>query len=203
MLSALPARRLTADFRLTTHDSRLVKIYTRTGDAGDTALFGGGRVPKDHIRVAAYGDVDELNSVIGLVRATAPVAFEDALLESIQRDLFSIGGHLATPDPDKVPEGAREGERSPPTGSTEFERVIDAADRELRAAHGVRAARRHPEGRQRCISRAPSAVAPSGRWCTSPRRRRCPSSSSSISTGSPIFSSRWPASRTIAPAPAT
>ena len=79
-----------------------MKIYTKTGDSGSTALFGGGRVSKDHVRVAAYGDVDELNSVIGLARATTPVDFEDALLESIQRDLFSIGGHLATPDPDKV-----------------------------------------------------------------------------------------------------
>ena len=49
-----------------------VKIYTRTGDTGETALFGGGRVPKDHPRVAAYGDVDELNSAIGVARATAP-----------------------------------------------------------------------------------------------------------------------------------
>ena len=48
-----------------------MKIYTRTGDEGETGLFGGGRVPKDHPRVAAYGDVDELNSVLGVVRATA------------------------------------------------------------------------------------------------------------------------------------
>lgn len=79
-----------------------MKIYTRTGDEGDTGLFGGGRVPKDNARVAAYGEVDELNSTIGLARATAPAELHDALLEGIQRDLFSIGGHLATPDPDKV-----------------------------------------------------------------------------------------------------
>jgi cob(I)alamin adenosyltransferase len=107
-----------------------VKIYTRTGDAGDTGLFGGGRVPKDHIRVAAYGDVDELNSVIGLVRATEPVAFEDALLEGIQRDLFSIGGHLATPDPDKVRKALEKASLSADRVA-EFERVIDAADLEL------------------------------------------------------------------------
>ena len=107
-----------------------MKIYTKTGDSGDTGLFGGGRVPKDHVRVVAYGDIDELNSVIGLVRATAPVAFEDALLESIQRDLFSIGGHLATPDPEKV---ARALEKASLSADrvTEFERVIDAADLEL------------------------------------------------------------------------
>ncbi len=107
-----------------------MKIYTRTGDTGDTALFGGGRVSKDHIRVAAYGDVDELNSVIGLVRATAPVSFEDALLESIQRDLFSIGGHLATPDPDKVRKALEKATLSA-ARVTEFEHVIDAADSEL------------------------------------------------------------------------
>jgi cob(I)alamin adenosyltransferase len=79
-----------------------MRIYTRTGDAGETGLFGGGRVPKDHARVQSYGDVDELNSAIGLVRATAPESFADALLESVQRDLFALGGHLATPDPERV-----------------------------------------------------------------------------------------------------
>ena len=54
-----------------------MRIYTRTGDRGETSLFGGGRVPKDHPRAAAYGDVDELNSVLGLVRATAPQTFFD------------------------------------------------------------------------------------------------------------------------------
>jgi len=109
-----------------------VKIYTKTGDSGSTALFGGGRVSKDHVRVAAYGDVDELNSVIGLARATTPVDFEDALLESIQRDLFSIGGHLATPDPDKVRKALEKASLSADRVA-EFERVIDAADRELPA----------------------------------------------------------------------
>ena len=76
-----------------------MKIYTKTGDEGDTGLFGGGRVPKDHPRVEAYGEVDELNSAIGVARAAAPVALFDELLESIQRDLFAIGGQLASPDP--------------------------------------------------------------------------------------------------------
>ena len=79
-----------------------MKIYTRTGDSGETGLFGGGRVPKDHPRVTAYGEVDELNSAIGLVRATPPLDFADRLLEGIQRDLFAIGGQLASPDPEKV-----------------------------------------------------------------------------------------------------
>jgi cob(I)alamin adenosyltransferase len=79
-----------------------MKIYTRTGDEGDTGLFGGGRVPKHHHRVSAYGEVDELNAVLGVVRATAPTDFFDALLADVQRDLFAIGGQLATPDPEKV-----------------------------------------------------------------------------------------------------
>ena len=79
-----------------------MKIYTRTGDRGETGLFGGGRVPKNHARVAAYGDVDELNAAIGVARALEPEPFAAGLLEAVQRDLFAIGGHLASPDPIKV-----------------------------------------------------------------------------------------------------
>ncbi len=107
-----------------------MRIYTRTGDTGETGLFGGGRVPKDHARVAAYGDVDELNSVIGVIRATEPVTLFDPLLESIQRDLFSIGGHLATPDPERVRKALEKATLSPERVS-EFERAIDEADQEL------------------------------------------------------------------------
>jgi cob(I)alamin adenosyltransferase len=73
-----------------------VKIYTKTGDLGETSLLGGVRVPKDHLRVAAYGDVDELNASLGAVRALAegPLA---RLLFSLQRDLFAIGAQLADP----------------------------------------------------------------------------------------------------------
>lgn len=106
------------------------KIYTRTGDSGDTGLFGGGRVPKCHPRVAAYGDVDELNSVLGVVRATTPTEFYDELLESIQRDLFAIGGHLATPDPERVRKALEKAELSPERVIA-FESVMDAADAEL------------------------------------------------------------------------
>ncbi len=79
-----------------------MKIYTRTGDDGETSLFGGGRVSKHHPRVTAYGDVDELNAAIGVAAATEPVTFENELLEAIQRDLFAIGGQLASPEPAKV-----------------------------------------------------------------------------------------------------
>ncbi len=107
-----------------------MKIYTRTGDEGETGLFGGGRVAKDHPRVTAYGDVDELNSMIGVCRATSPVEFFDDLLKTIQRDLFSIGGQLATPDPASVSKALEKAELSAGQVSA-FERAIDEADREL------------------------------------------------------------------------
>ncbi|HSA55595.1 MAG TPA: ATP:cob(I)alamin adenosyltransferase, partial [Gemmatimonadaceae bacterium] len=75
-----------------------IKIYTKTGDAGDTGLFGGGRVPKDHARVEAYGDVDELNATLGWVRAAEPMPRIDEIIAPVQRDLFSLGALLATPD---------------------------------------------------------------------------------------------------------
>jgi cob(I)alamin adenosyltransferase len=107
-----------------------MKIYTRTGDAGETALFGGGRVAKDHPRVAAYGDVDELNSAIGVARAAAPAELFDDLLQSVQRDLFSIGGHLATPHPEKVRKALEKAELSEERVAL-FERTMDEADAEL------------------------------------------------------------------------
>jgi cob(I)alamin adenosyltransferase len=107
-----------------------MKIYTRTGDSGQTGLFGGGRVPKDNARVSAYGAVDELNAVLGMAVAEAPADFEPDLLESIQRDLFSIGGQLATPDPDRVAKAiakaALDQDRIP-----QFEAMMDRADEEL------------------------------------------------------------------------
>jgi cob(I)alamin adenosyltransferase len=107
-----------------------MRIYTRTGDTGQTGLFGGGRVAKDHLRVNAYGDVDELNSAIGVARSTAPAELFDAELEAIQRDLFALGGHLATPDPTRVRAALEKAELSLDR-VTAFERAMDAADQEL------------------------------------------------------------------------
>lgn len=75
------------------------RIYTRTGDAGDTGLFGGGRVSKASPRVEAYGAVDELNAVLGWVLSIESNAEIHGLLGPIQADLFAIGAHLATPGP--------------------------------------------------------------------------------------------------------
>lgn len=79
-----------------------MKIYTKTGDAGETGLFGGGRVGKDDARVDAYGEVDELNALLGLTRSTALPQDLDALLHTLQDQLFTVGSHLATPQESKA-----------------------------------------------------------------------------------------------------
>ena len=72
-----------------------MRLYTKTGDDGTTGLFGGVRVNKDSERVEAYGTVDELNAVLGLVRASGAPAEIDELLEAIQNDLFAVGAEIA------------------------------------------------------------------------------------------------------------
>ena len=74
-----------------------MKIYTRTGDDGTTSLFSGGRVPKDHLRVEAYGTIDELNSTLGVARALKPRAQIEDWLVRVQNHLFYLGSDLATP----------------------------------------------------------------------------------------------------------
>jgi cob(I)alamin adenosyltransferase len=107
-----------------------MKIYTKTGDAGDTGLFGGGRVPKSHPRVEAYGDIDELNAVLGLARAAEPMPRIDEVLVPIQRDLFAIGALLATPDRDKMQSHLTKA-RIDEERIADLEHAIDAGDAEL------------------------------------------------------------------------
>ena len=107
-----------------------MKIYTRTGDEGETSLFGGGRVRKDHPRTTAYGDVDELNSAIGVARATLPADLFDDLLQAVQRDLFSVGGRLATPEPEKLAKAIAKAVLPPERAAT-LERAMDDAETEL------------------------------------------------------------------------
>lgn len=76
------------------------KIYTKTGDSGNTSLFGGMRVPKDHIRIESYGTIDELNSFLGLLRDHLLNEKDRGLLKEIQDRLFTIGANLAA-QPDK------------------------------------------------------------------------------------------------------
>lgn len=107
-----------------------MKIYTKTGDSGETALFGGGRVEKNHPRVEAYGDVDELNAAIGLARSIDLMPRIDEVLVPIQRDLFAIGALLATPDHDKMREQLSKA-RIDDDRIAQLERAIDAAEGEL------------------------------------------------------------------------
>lgn len=103
-----------------------MKIYTRTGDQGETGLYAGPRVRKDHVRIEAYGEVDELNAALGMARAAAGNGPFEPLLADIQNDLFDIGAELATPDPyaagiDRVDENQ----------VTALERAIDEAEERL------------------------------------------------------------------------
>ena len=94
-----------------------MKIYTRTGDAGETSLFDGTRVSKDDPRVDAYGEVDELNAWLGLARASALDPRRSTPSSShIQRDLFALGAQLADPA-DKLAAARHQGRRSATTTS--------------------------------------------------------------------------------------
>ena len=106
------------------------RIYTRTGDSGETGLFGGGRTSKASPRVEAYGEVDELNAALGV--AVGAIADEEvrARVATIQPDLFVIGAHLATPPP--RPGRPRPELPSLPDGRVdELERWIDQAEDEM------------------------------------------------------------------------
>jgi cob(I)alamin adenosyltransferase len=112
-----------------------MKIYTRGGDTGETSLFGGERVRKNAARVAAYGEVDELNSVLGVARAELGHADLDAKLETIQSSLFDLGGELATPG---IAERAAHGKAGPRVAErdvTELESWIDQGARAAALLH--------------------------------------------------------------------
>ena len=117
----------------------ITRVYTRTGDGGETALVGGRRVPKDSPRIVAYGAVDELNAVVGLVRvfneerlrlgspAEERTRWLDGILTKIQNQLFDLGSELATP-PDAVYDGMfRMGEGE----VTELEQIMDECQKDL------------------------------------------------------------------------
>lgn len=107
-----------------------MKIYTKTGDAGLTGLFGGGRVSKDDPRVEAYGDVDELNACLGAARSVEMMPHIDEVLVPVQRDLFSIGALLATPDLGKMHDHLAKAQIDD-SRIASLEQEIDACDREL------------------------------------------------------------------------
>jgi cob(I)alamin adenosyltransferase len=98
------------------------RIYTKSGDRGDTGLGDGQRVTKDHPRVEAYGQVDELNAVLGLVAAYCPDAPEAALLRGVQNDLFDVGADLCVPPAENEPPKLR-------VTAAQVERLERAIDR--------------------------------------------------------------------------
>ncbi len=114
---------------------RITRVYTRRGDAGDTDLVGGARVPKDHARIDAYGTVDELNAAVGVVRAfnTADSGHDraraelDAILRKLQSELFDLGAELATPPASFVQGMFRVGDAE----VAALEAVMDRCQREL------------------------------------------------------------------------
>jgi cob(I)alamin adenosyltransferase len=101
-----------------------VRIYTKTGDRGETGLFGKQRVPKEHPRICAYGAIDELNAFVGLMRAEPLPAELDGHLAEVQATLFDVGADLATP-------GGNASVARVTAGIGALERWIDAAEGEL------------------------------------------------------------------------
>lgn len=105
----------------------MAKIYTRRGDDGSTGLFGGPRVRKDDLRVSVYGDVDELNSVLGVAREETQGDLR-TLVDALQTELFTLGAELATPDIDKAPKSVP---RIAAADVTRLEQHIDRLTGEL------------------------------------------------------------------------
>jgi cob(I)alamin adenosyltransferase len=105
-----------------------MKIYTKTGDGGETSLVDGSRIRKDHARVAAFGDVDELNAGIGAARIHADAELSQ-LLEGVQRDLFAIGAQIA--DPRAQVASRKEKAALAPARIVDLERAIDAREAQM------------------------------------------------------------------------
>jgi cob(I)alamin adenosyltransferase len=158
---------------------RITRVYTRTGDRGDTALVGGRRVPKDAPRIEAYGTVDELNAVIGLARVFNAEQLRrgrryrwlDGVLRRLQNELFDLGSELATPEEAAYEQMFRVGDKE----VAALERLIDQCQKDLRPLksfvlpgggrvggflHQARTVCRRAERRVLALSR----VEPIGEW---------------------------------------
>ncbi|RZJ67387.1 MAG: cob(I)yrinic acid a,c-diamide adenosyltransferase [Flavobacterium sp.] len=111
-----------------------MKVYTKTGDKGTTALFGGDRVPKHHIRIESYGTVDELNSHIGLIRDQHINTNYKKILERVQDRLFTLGAILATPPEKEILKNGKERLNIPKISDADIELLeneIDSMETEL------------------------------------------------------------------------
>ena len=148
-----------------------MKIYTRTGDAGETSLFDGTRVRKDDARVDAYGEVDELNACLGLARSSlGDRELDDEIvdLDRIQRDLFALGARLADPA-DKIADRVTKAAITD-ADVARLETLIDPLRARAAAAAPVHSRRRQLRAARRCTWRAPSAAAPNAGWSRCSRR---------------------------------
>lgn len=148
---------------------RLTRIYTRTGDQGETGLADGQRVAKDSLRIEAIGSVDELNSSLGLLRADNPLVELDPLLASIQNDLFDLGGELSIPGAERIGSDHvnalehaldQQNESLPPL--TEF--ILPAGGRATADCHLARSICRRVERALVALQRAESVNAASLRY---------------------------------------
>ncbi len=109
-----------------------MKIYTRRGDGGETDLLGGPRVAKDHLRVEAYGAVDELNASLGVCAATTRHADLRGIVQRAQELLFALGGYLATPVAERPPDDTDEAVSKPRAEDVDgLEQKIDLLEQEL------------------------------------------------------------------------
>lgn len=104
-----------------------MKIYTKTGDKGETGLMGGKRLGKDSLRIRAYGEIDELNAFLGICRSQNSHQEIEPMLHQLQRELFDLGADLATPLDSKVPVP-----RVTENQVTTLEQWIDSMDKELK-----------------------------------------------------------------------
>lgn len=146
-----------------------MKIYTKTGDHGETGLFGGARVSKASGRVDAYGNLDELNAWLGVCRTHSLPADIDAVLAAVQVDLFALGAELATvPGKEDALGIARVGDAE----VARLEAAIDASEGELAPLRSFILPGDHP-ARRRCTWPARCAAGPSARWSRCSTKSPC------------------------------
>jgi cob(I)alamin adenosyltransferase len=151
-----------------------MRIYTKTGDRGDTGLFGGQRVPKDDLRVEAYGTADELNAVLGIAASSCTDPELSRLILALQEDMFQLGSDVATPMDEKTQRGRTTIRRMSAEDIARLEGLIDRWENELEplqtfilpgghptaaALHQARAVCRRAE--RRCVTLMRSST-PSG-----------------------------------------
>ena len=155
--------------------NRLTQIATRTGDAGTTGLGDNTRVSKNSLRVHAMGDVDELNSQIGVLLCEDMPADVRALLVEIQHQLFNLGGELSIPGYELLK----------PEAVAALDEALEHLQRAAAAPAGIHPARGQPCRRPRPTCAAPWRAAPNARWSRWATKKRSRTARASTSTACP------------------